>query len=182
MIWPYPAPPDDGAARHLVAGTPLPDIKLEATRGGPVSLATLKGPAVVFVYPWTGRPGLPNPPDWDNIPGAHGSTPEAEGFRDLHAAFAGRGVQVFGLSSQTTSHQRELTDRLALPFPVLSDAGFFVADALRLPTFETGGVRYLKRLTMIARDGVIERVVYPVHPPDTHADDVLAYITSSSAS
>ena len=37
--WPWPAPKDDGAAKHLIAGTRLPDVVLEATRGAAVNLA-----------------------------------------------------------------------------------------------------------------------------------------------
>ena len=101
----------------LVPGAILPNVELPATDGSKVSLATLCGRSIVAVYPWTGRPGLPNPPDWDIIPGAHGSTRELEGFRDLFDEFARRGVGIFGLSSQTTAYQREMATRLRLPFP-----------------------------------------------------------------
>lgn len=165
---------DDGGARHLAAGLRLPDVALASTLGGRVRLTHVAGAAVVYVYPWTGRPGFPNPPDWDNIPGAHGSTPEAEGFRLSHTAFAAAGIQVFGVSGQTGGEQAEFAQRLLLPFALLSDAGFAFADALSLPRFETGGVRYLKRLTLLARDGVITSVLYPVRDPAGHAADVLA--------
>ena len=95
--WPWPAPDDDGGARHLMAGLTLPDLPLPATDGRTLSLARLPGRWIVFVYPWTGRPGFPNPPDWDDIRGAHGSTPEAEGFRDHHDAFRKMGLDVLGL-------------------------------------------------------------------------------------
>ena len=85
--WPWPEPKDDGAAKHLIAGTRLPDVALPATFAAPVNLARYQERAIVFIYPFTGTPGEPNPPDWDTIPGAHGSTPEAEGFRDQYAAF-----------------------------------------------------------------------------------------------
>ena len=172
--WPYPAPVDDGAASHLVSGFALPDIALSATSGGVISLAQLPGRWVVFVYPWTGRTGLSNPPDWDHISGAHGSTPEAEGFRDHHERYRAAGVGVLGISGQSPADQQEFAARMALPFPLLSDASGALRDALRLPSFETGGVTYLKRLTLIARDGRIERAIYPVHPPHTHAVDLLA--------
>ena len=57
-------------------------------RGEPVNLARRPGRAIVFVYPWTGRAGVANPPDWDDIPGAHGSTPETEGFPALTTSSA----------------------------------------------------------------------------------------------
>jgi peroxiredoxin len=63
---------------------------------------------------------------------------------------------------------------MRLPFPLLSDAGGRLRSALGLPVFETGGVTYLKRLTLASRDGAIARIVYPVHPPHTHAKDLLA--------
>jgi len=172
--WHYPAPADDGAAFHLEPGHPLPDISLPATSGEAVSLANLPGRWVVFIYPWTGRPGLSNPPDWDHIPGAHGSTPEAEGFRDHHEAYRAAGFGILGVSGQATADQQEFAARLALPFSLLSDASGALRDALRLPTFETGGVTYLKRVTIVLRDGRIEKTIYPVHPPHTHAADLLA--------
>lgn len=163
---------DDGGADHLKPGTTLPSLALPATDGS-VDLAALPGRSVLIVYPWTGRPGHPNPPEWDAIPGAHGSTPELEGFRDREAGFAALGVRLLGLSRQTTEYQRELATRLALPFPILSDADGRFAAALGLPSFATGGEIYLKRLTFLLEDGRIETVFYPVAEPAHHADEVL---------
>ena len=169
----FPAPKDDGGAKHLIAGTRLPDMALEATRGAPVNLARFQERAVVFVYPFTGTPGQPNPPKWDSIAGAHGSTPEAEGFRDHYAAFQVKGFEVFGLSGQSAADQKAFAMRAGLPFQLLSDAAFAFADALKLPRFETGGATYLKRLTLVVRNGVIYRAIYPVHPPDKHAGEIV---------
>ena len=177
--WPYPAPADCGGARHLTADTAIPDIPLPSTQGGETSLAEVPGLSIVFVYPWTGRPGLENPPHWDDIPGAHGSTPEAEGFRDLYAAFRAEGAEVLGLSCQDGDHHRELAARLRLPYALLSDRGHLFQRALALPVFETGGVVYLKRLTLVVRDGRLVHRFYPVHPPDSHAADVLAWLKSA---
>lgn len=174
--WPYPAPRDDGGAAHLVAGVALPDIELPTTTGDRLSLARISGLSIVFVYPWTGRPGETNPPGWDDIAGAHGSTPEAQGFETLIDQFRARGIQILGLSTQSRDWQREFASRIGLTYPLLSDEDFAVADALRLPRFETGGATYLKRLTLMCRDGVIVRAFYPVHPPDRHAADLLAML------
>ena len=163
---------DDGAADHLT-GARLPPIALPSTEGTAINLATLSGRSLLIVYPWTGRPGQPNPPNWDDIPGAHGSTPELEGFRDRHAEFAQLGLRLFGLSRQRTGYQRELAERLALPFPILSEAEGRLSAALDLPTFATGGETYLMRLTLLSRDGQIERVFYPILDPAGHAADIL---------
>ncbi|NJK82182.1 MAG: redoxin family protein, partial [Chloroflexaceae bacterium] len=83
-----------------------------------------------------------------------------------------------GLSTQDTAYQQEVVERLHLPFPMLSDAAFSLTHALRLPTFAVDGMTLLKRLTLIVEDGVIEHVFYPVFPPDTHAEEVLAWLTA----
>ena len=70
---------------NLKPGVALPRVSLPATTGAEFCLAEVPGRSVLIIYPWTGRPGHPNPPNWDDIPGAHGSTPELEGFRDLSA-------------------------------------------------------------------------------------------------
>jgi peroxiredoxin len=171
---------NDGGADHLKPGTNLPALALTATDGSAVDLAALKGRSVVIVYPWTGRPGCPNPPNWDEIPGAHGSTPELEGFRERHAEFRRRGVRLFGLSRQTTDYQRELEARLALPFPILSDAEGRFAAALRLPSFTTGGEIYLKRLTLLIEDGGIATVFYPVPDPARHASEMLQWLAAQT--
>lgn len=177
QAWPWPAPQDDGGAAHLKAGTPLPTLALPSSAGVEIDVSKIGGRVVIFVYPFTGTPGEPNPPHWDEIVGAHGSTPEAEGFRNLNPMFAVKGVKVFGLSGQRRAEQEAFARRVSLTYPLLSDEGWRFADALRLPRFETGGVTYLKRLTMIVRDGLIERTYYPVHPPDTHAQEVLAALS-----
>jgi peroxiredoxin len=168
---------DDGAARHLVAGLTLPDIPLPSTAGDTVSSARIPGRAVLYVYPFTGRPGYPDPPGWDDIPGAHGSTPEAEGFRDHHAAFQSLGVAVYGLSGQSTAYQREFSDRVQLPFALLSDEAFAFQRALSLPVFMAGPEGYLKRLTLIIEDGRIAQTMYPVVAPASHAAEVLALLS-----
>jgi peroxiredoxin len=168
--------PNDGGADHLTPGTRLPPLALQATDGDLVNLATLHGRSLLIVYPWTGRPGHPNPPDWDEIPGAHGSTPELEGFRNRATEFAELAPRLIGLSRQTTEYQRELVVRLALPFPILSDAEGCFAAALGLPSFATGGEIYLKRLTLLIENGRIERIFYPVPDPAGHAAELLLTI------
>jgi peroxiredoxin len=157
-------------------------VLLRATNGSWVDPGALTGSSLLIVYPWTGRPGHPNPPGWDDIPGAHGSTPELEGFRDRAGDFAALGLRLLGLSGQEPDYQSELALRLRLPFPILSDASRNFADALGLPRFTTGGEVYLKRLTLLIEDGRIELVFYPVTDPAAHAAAVLALLQSASSS
>jgi peroxiredoxin len=171
-----PEPTDDGAADHLW-GARIPPLTLQATDGSREQPASRTGRTVLYAYPWTGRPNEPLlSEDWDTIPGARGCTPETCGFRDHHAELTAAGASVFGISTQDTAYQRELVDRLSLPFPILSDAGLQLTRALRLPTFSRGGLTLVCRLTLVVRDGAIEHVFYPVFPPDRHADEVLAWL------
>lgn len=137
---------------------------------------------MLYVYPLTGRPGVEQPAGWDMIPGARGCTAEACDFRDHHADLLSAGAgAVFGLSSQPGDYQQELVERLHLPFPMLSDPDFRLASALELPTFDVGGVRLHRRLTLVLTDGEVEHVFYPVFPPDQHASQVLRWFAGEAA-
>jgi len=176
-----PVPQDDGAARHLQASK-LPSVPLVATDGQEIDLSKLAGRAVVYVYPRTGRPGEPNLEGWDAIPGARGCTPQSCGFRDHFAELKGLGVaHLFGLSTQDTNYQREAAERLHLPFPILSDRSLALTRAIKLPTFEAGGMTLLKRMALVINDGVIVKVFYPVFPPDQNAAEVIAWLRSGAA-
>ncbi|WP_208430432.1 peroxiredoxin [Methyloceanibacter sp. wino2] len=173
-----PRPIDDGACDHL-AGRAMPEIVLASTKGRDVNLGALgPGRTVIYCYPRTGVPGEALPDGWDAIPGARGCTPQACAFRDHAADLARLGAQVFGLSTQDTAYQREMAERLHLPFEILSDDRFAFTEAMRLPTFTLDGMRLIKRLTLIVRDGAIEHVFYPVFPPTSSAADVVAWLES----
>jgi peroxiredoxin len=165
-----PVPVDDGAADDLT-GLELPDLELESSQGR----VNVRDFAVLYIYPRSGRPGIPPLPGWDETPGARGCTPQSCAFRDLYPEL---GVPVAGLSAQTLDDQLEFAERNRMPFPVIADPERKLGDALSLPTFEIEGLTLYKRLTLIADGGRIEKVFYPVFPPDANAGDVLAYLRS----
>lgn len=177
-----PVPADDGAADHLI-GLELPQLAFPSTQGGTLDLAAVAAEAftlVLYLYPRTGRPGEPSPEGWDEIPGARGCTPQNCAFRDHRAQLTVLGADVVGLSAQTPEHQQEFAEREHMPFPLLSDPELQLAEALNLPTFEASGMRLYRRLTMIVRGARIERVFYPVFPPDRNAPDVAAWLGAVS--
>lgn len=171
-------PADDGACAHL-PGMKLPATRLTATSGAEVELSSIPGRLVLYFYPMTGRPGVPLPATWDEIPGARGCTPQTCSFRDHYAELQELGANVFGISTQDSDYQREAAERLNLPFPLLSDKDLVLAHALSLPTFEVEGKTLIKRLALIAHGGKIVKVFYPVFPPGRNADDVIAWLSEN---
>jgi peroxiredoxin len=161
----------------------IPAVSLAATAGEAVDLAAAAsgGTLVVYVYPQTGTPGQPTPPGWDRIPGARGCTPQSCAFRDSAGELAGLGASVFGLSAQALEGQREFARREGIPYPLLNDSGFLLAEELGLPTFEADDQRYYSRLTFIAREGRVAKVFYRVFPPQDNASDVVAWLRTQDA-
>jgi len=170
-----PVPLDDGACNHLL-GLMLPSVNLVSTDGKTVNLSQIAGWLVIYCYPMTGRPGKFIPSGWIEIPGAAGCTPQSCSFRDRYSELKALNCQVFGISTQTTEDQLEASERLYLPFKLLSDAAFQFAEALRLPMFEVNGMHLLKRVTLIVKDAKIVKYFYPVFPPDKNIDDVLSWL------
>lgn len=170
---------DDGAADDI-EGRSLPCLELASTMGVPVDLAAAASPILVlYVYPRTGTPGEPVPAEWDAIPGARGCTPENCAFRDHAQELAALGATVHGLSAQPLAEQRAFAKREAMPFALLNDAELELARELGLPTFAFDGRRLYRRLTLIARAGRIEKVFYPVFPPDAHAQQVVGWLRAT---
>ena len=172
-----PVPQDDGAANHLL-GLRLPAIALRATDGSTIDVSAQSGCLVIYCYPMTGQPGHALPEGWDGIPGARGCTPQSCAFRDHYQELQALGADVVGLSVQSTEYQSEMALRSHLPFPILSDAQFAFARALNLPMFEAGGMRLIKRITLIANDAVIEAVHYPIFPSDSDPAWVIHFLKS----
>jgi peroxiredoxin len=154
----------------------LPDISLSTTTNSQFNFGEIIGRLVIYCYPMTGQPNVALPEGWDQIPGARGCTPQSCSFRDHYQELRSLGAEVVGLSVQSTEYQQEMADRLHLPFPVLSDAGYRFQKALQLPTFVAAGMTLLKRITLIVNDGVIEAVHYPIFPSDRDPAWVISYL------
>jgi peroxiredoxin len=170
-----PIPEDDGSTNHL-KGMKLPQISLQATNGKTIHLGDIKGKLVIYCYPMTGQPNVALPDGWDQIPGARGCTPQSCSFRDHYQELQALSAEVVGLSVQSTEYQKEMADRLHLPFPVVSDANYQFQKALNMPTFEAAGMTLLKRVTLIANNGVIKAVHYPIFPSDSDPTWALDYL------
>jgi peroxiredoxin len=166
-----PVPEDDGAADHLV-GLELPDLTVSSSQGD----VNVRDFDVLYLYPRSGRPGVPLLPGWDETPGARGCTPQSCAFRDHAQELAELGALVAGLSAQTLDDQVEFAERNHVPYPVIADPELRLGQALRLPTFDVGGVTLYKRITLVVEACAIAKVFYPVFPPDKNAEEVVTWL------
>jgi peroxiredoxin len=174
-----PAPELDVSLEHL-NNFIIPEIKLLSTSGDEIDLSKLNGLSIIYVYPMTGQPNIALPKGWDEIPGARGCTPQSCSFRDNFSELKKLNIKyIFGLSSQTTKYQKEMSERLHLPYPILSDEKLLFANALKLPTFKVDNMNLIKRITLITNNNKIIKYFYPVFPPDQNVNDVIFWLKES---
>ncbi len=170
-----PIPIDDGACNHLL-GRIIPAVSLSSTSGATINLQSLKGLLVIYCYPMTGRPDRKLPEGWAKIPGAKGCTPQSCSFRDRYSELQKLNTNVFGLSTQTTEYQREVKNRLLLPYDLLSDKDLVFANDLQLPFHLVDNMTLIKRVTLIFDEGKIVKWFYPVFPTDKNIDLVIEWL------
>ncbi|MCJ1396083.1 hypothetical protein MMC18_008971 [Xylographa bjoerkii] len=173
-----PVPTDDGACDHLTnAGLPNTTLPSTGSPSNPLDVSQLHDLTIIFCYPRTGAPDEVVPTTWDAIPGARGCTPQACSFRDNLPALKEHGVKnVYGLSTQGTEYQKEVHDRVHLPYELLSDEGLGFVKAMRLPTIEWEGKQLVKRITLAVEKRKVVKYWYPVFPPDRNVLDVLDWL------
>jgi peroxiredoxin len=61
---------------------------------------------------------------------------------------------------------------------VIADPERRLGAAIGLPTFEFDGATLYRRVTLVLEVGRIERVFYPVFPPDRNAEEVVVWMES----
>lgn len=84
--------------------------------------------------------------------------------------------RVFGPWIPGGDYQDEAAERPRPAYESSGDQILRFARALRLPRIEVGGMTFTKRLTLILLDGAIEKVFYPVFPPDRNAPEVVSWL------
>jgi peroxiredoxin len=173
-----PIPLDDGACDHLQSAR-MPNVVLWSSDDREINLSELLGWNVIFCYPMTGRPGFSIPEGWVQIAGAAGCSPQVCSYREKHKELITNRVGIYGISTQTPEAQKEASTRLELPYPLLSDANHTFSAALKLPMLEVNGLKLIKRLTLIIKDGVILKCFYPVFPPDKNVVEVMDWLSKN---
>jgi peroxiredoxin Q/BCP len=135
---------------------------MTADDGQVVSSESLAGARyVLYFYPKDDTPGC---------------TKQACGLRDSWSRVAETGVQVFGVSPDSTKSHGKFREKYALPYRLLSDTGHAVADAFGVWVEKSfAGRTYFgtERTTFIVGpDGRIEQVL-PQVKPAAHVDQLL---------
>ena len=149
-------------------GEPAPDFTATTDGGERVSLSDFRGrPVVLYFYPKDDTPGC---------------TAQACGIRDAYGEFESAGAVVLGVSPDKVAKHVKFKEKYGLPFTLLADPEHEVAD--RYGTW--GEKRYMGRTYwgvnrttfLITPDGSVAKVMEGVKP-DTHAEDVLAALSSA---
>jgi len=148
---------------ELATGDPAPDFTLPADDGSTVSLAGLRGRAVVlYFYPKDDTSGC---------------TSEAQGFTAAAADFRNAGAEVLGVSKDSVKSHAKFRDKYGLNLRLLSDeSGEMVERYGAWVEKSMYGRKYMgidRSTFLIGPDGVIRRVWRKVKVPG-HVEEVLA--------
>jgi peroxiredoxin Q/BCP len=151
----------------IETGRPAPDFTLVSDAGEPVTLSALQGrPVVLYFYPKDDTPGC---------------TAQACGIRDAWGEFERAGAVVLGVSPDDERSHAKFKEKYGLQFPLLADTDHAVAEDYGVWVEKHNyGKTYMgvERSTfVIDPEGKVAKVMRRVKP-DTHADDVLAALSS----
>ena len=154
----------------LPIGATAPDFHLNNEEGKTISNAGLEGQRfVLYFYPKDDTPGC---------------TKQACGFRDNLPAFNKLNVPVFGISADDEKTHGKFVKKYNLNFSLLADPEHSICDAFGVWVEKNMyGKKYfgIQRSTfVIGTSGKIEQVWAKVSP-ETHAEEVLAYLNAGSA-
>ena len=175
----FPKPQNDGKADHLLSKF-LPDISLKNQQGNLLKIKrsdTFR--LILYFYSMTGNPNESLPKNWNQTPGAIGCTVETCSFRDNYEELIKLNALPIGISTQTIDYIKEMTDRLAIPYDVLSDSENILLNSLKMPYFEIENKIYFKRSTLIVEKNIVKKVFYPIFPPNKHINEVLQWLKAN---
>jgi thioredoxin-dependent peroxiredoxin len=149
-------------------GEAAPDFTAVTDAGESVSLSDFRGkPVVLYFYPKDDTPGC---------------TAQACGIRDTYADFERAGAVVLGVSPDSEAKHVKFKEKYDLPFTLLADPEHEISELYGT----WGEKKYMghtywgvSRTTfLVAPDGTVAKVMKGVKPA-THADDVLAALSSA---
>ena len=148
-------------------GNPAPDFELTSDAGETIRLSQLRGkPVVLYFYPKDDTPGC---------------TAQACGIRDAWGEFERAGAVVLGVSPDDERSHVQFKEKYGLPFSLLADIEHRTAEEYGVWKQKSyAGKTYMgvERSTfVIDPEGNVAKAMRKVKP-DTHADEVLAALSS----
>jgi peroxiredoxin Q/BCP len=128
-------------ADPLPVGAPAPQVTAVDEKGKPVHFASVyaKGITLVYFYPKAGTSGC---------------TAEACSLRDSYSKLRQEGLQVIGVSRDTSAAQSKFQEENHLPFTLIADTDNKVADAFGVPKM-MGVFPVDARESFLVKDGKI---------------------------
>ncbi len=125
-------------ADELGEGAKLPAVTVNDQDGRAVDLAAAgsQGWTLVYFYPKADTPGC---------------TKQACSIRDSYAALTGKGIRVYGVSTDDEKAQKAFREKYKLPFTLLADKDKKVVTAFGVPA--TMG--FARRQAFLFHDGVL---------------------------
>jgi peroxiredoxin Q/BCP len=142
----------------LEVGTTAPEVSGTLADGSRWSTADARGKTLVlYFYPKDFTPGC---------------TREACGFRDVYDDLAAEGVEIVGVSRDSSDSHARFASKHGLPFKLLADESGEITKAYEATLF--GGLLPVsKRITyVIDRDGVVRGVFSHTLDATRHVSDV----------
>ena len=147
----------------ISAGEPAPEFTLADAEGQMHSLSDYRGkPVVLYFYPKDDTPGC---------------TKEACGFRDDYSAYEQAGVEILGVSPDTSESHAKFKTKYELPFTLLADPAH---DVLKLygvwglkKSFGREYEGVFRTTFLIGEDGKLKKVFKKVKPA-AHSAEILA--------
>ncbi len=129
-------------AAPLAVGAPAPQVGAIDQEGKPIQFADVyaKGITLVYFYPKAGTSGC---------------TAEACSLRDAYDKLQAEGLQIIGVSRDTSVAQKNFHEQFKLPFTLVADTDGQVAQAFGVPMMMHGIVPLAERQSFIVKDGKI---------------------------
>lgn len=160
-----------GVSERLV-GLSVPSVVLTGFQGEPLDLGRLAAvcPLVIYFYPGSSS----SPSDGEQTPLL--DVAQHRAFHVRRVDLEARRYGVVGISTQSSAAQRQSVLAGRLTQRLLSDPEMQLAERLPLPTFEHDGASWYERLTLVAREGHVEKAFSPVGSAGRSAAQVIAWM------
>jgi peroxiredoxin len=155
-----------------LVGVDIPSVILRSSDEFPLNLRQFASGFRLVVYLYPGASSSPQ--DGEDTPLV--DSVQHRAFRDHQPELEARGYRAIGISSQPEEARRRAVVENRLTHRLLGDPKLQLAQDLGLPTFTIDGVHWYRRLTLVASQGRIVKVFYPVSSAERSAAQVIAWM------